>query len=79
MKDIELNFTERGVSMIAKLWDDFALEDEQRVFEEWTTHIEWVIANTGEYPGIPAFRNRHSVPVAVSQRPFVSGRPSSRL
>jgi hypothetical protein len=31
------------------------------------------------YPGISAFRKRRQVQVSVSQRPFVSGRPSNRL
>jgi hypothetical protein len=40
MKDIEFNFTEQIVSMVAKLWDDLTFEDVQHVLEEWITRLE---------------------------------------
>jgi hypothetical protein len=33
VKDIESNFTEQIVSMVAKFWDDITFEDMQHVFE----------------------------------------------
>jgi hypothetical protein len=47
MKDLEFNFTEQIVSMVEKVWDDLNFEDVQRVFEEWITRLEWVIAKGG--------------------------------
>jgi hypothetical protein len=35
--------------MVAKLRDDLTFKDVQRVFEEWITRLEWVIAYRGEY------------------------------
>jgi hypothetical protein len=49
MQDIEFNFTEQILSIVAKFWDDLTFEDVQHVFREWIQHLEWVIANGGEY------------------------------
>jgi hypothetical protein len=35
IKNIEFNFIEQIVSLVAKFWDDLTFEDVQHVFEEW--------------------------------------------
>jgi hypothetical protein len=48
MKDIKFDFLEQIVRMAGKSWDDPSFDEVQRVFGEWITRLEWVMANGGE-------------------------------
>jgi hypothetical protein len=49
MKDRAFPSHQAILSAVANMWNDLTFADVQRVFQEWTESLTWVIGNNGYY------------------------------
>jgi hypothetical protein len=49
MRDREFQGQQAILIAFPKMWNDLALADVQRVFQEWMERLTWVSGNNGEY------------------------------
>jgi hypothetical protein len=48
LKDQEFNSSDDIEEAITKAWDDLTFDDVQSVFQNWMSHLAWIIENAGE-------------------------------